>query len=177
MSCAAHPPAILERSESPTRAPARGPRVVIAPMNLGIGLPDSLRHGAPAVEDALVRDLQRRGARVGVIFAPDAVVLWNQCAQSLPPTLSRDDPVREVAVEFARELDRTAIYDALLLPSLAWRERRVSLELLSLQPGRRPPLEIQLGLESTRESGLDDSGPVDDGVSLALEPIWRSIAR
>jgi len=151
--------------------------VVIAPMNLAVGLPESLRHGAPAVEDALVRDLQRRGARVGVLWAPDAVVLWNECVQSLPPKISRDDPVRDVAVEFARELDRSAVYDALLLPSLAWREKRVSLELLALQPGRRPPIESRLGLAPTHESGFEASRPVDDGVSLALEPIWRSIAR
>ena len=152
--------------------------MLIAPMNLGVGLvDDSLRSGAPVVADALVRDLQRRGARVGVIWAPDAIVLWNRCAQALPPKPSRDDSVRDVAVAFARELDRTAAYDALLIPSLALRERRMSLELLALQPGRRPPLEIRWGLDPGHGMVLSDTGPVQDGVSLALEPIWRSIAR
>jgi hypothetical protein len=175
--CAAHSPAILEPGTSSTKAPARGPRVVIAPMNLGVGLPASLEHGAPAVEQALVRDLQQRGARVGVLFAPDALVLWNQCARSLPSKPSRDDPMRDVAVAFARELDRAAICDALPLPRLGLRERRISLELLALQPGRRPPLAIEQRLEPSRALPQGDSGPVADGVSLALEPIWRSIAR
>ena len=245
-ACAQRAPSVLEQ-KSVAGATGEGPRVVLAPMNLSVVLPQDLEDAVPIVENALILELQRRGARVAVIYAPDALALWQKSMLEVAPPHTRAEDLRNVAEYFAAALARNEVFDALIMPSLALREARVSgrsarwdgvqrrlgvrtsdvtaapadapvfgggegvvassewsgkfsglsLHLLSLMPGRRQPQERWGGLDlihdavspngrGTRPSEaekrlrrelLSDPDNVEEGVDLALDPIWRSISR
>ncbi|HVN37751.1 MAG TPA: hypothetical protein VMW19_06185 [Myxococcota bacterium] len=241
-SCASHGPKMVEEGGG---AQATGPRVVIAPLNLGVELSSDLEDAVPIAELSLIRSLQRRGARVAVIWTPDAVVLWRGAVASVVPEGSPAKDFRAAAQALEKKLAETQSFDMLLLPSLALRpaklsgrtvrwdgvQRRLrvepaenaslpvdapvfagegvvgdsalqgkvsglSLHLLALRPGRRT-LERWGGLDLVYDAApprgpggsekelepklrrvlLDDPLHVDEGVALALDPIWGSLAR
>ncbi len=110
---------------TPGSAPAN--RVVVAPVNLAIKFDPALEDSRKPIQDEIVRQLQERPrARVAIIFEPEAHSLWNEClaivgsSSHLPNTL---DTTLEV---FAQELVHHADFDLLLVPSLAWRNARVT---------------------------------------------------
>lgn len=216
-------------------------------MNVGVALAPDLEDAVSIVEHALIVELQRRGARVAVIYTPDALTLWQNSVLAVSPNPNNPADLRAVAVQFAQTLARSQIYDALILPSLALREARVSgrsvrwdgvqrrlgvrpgdatsspadspvfgggegvvvsgawtgktsglsLHLLSLMPGKWRTQERWGGLDlvhdvvSSQGPGANPAEPdkrlrrelladpenVEEGVVLALDPIWRSISR
>ncbi|HXK23291.1 MAG TPA: hypothetical protein VMS55_11510 [Myxococcota bacterium] len=242
-SCAGHGPKMVEQGEGvPSSA---GPRVVVAPLNLGVELASDFEDAVPIVELSLIRSLQRRGARVAVIWTPDAVTLWRTAVASVAPEGSSAKDYRAAADAFEKRLAQSESFDMLLIPSLALRpaklsgrtvrwdgvQRRLrvepaenaslpldspvfagegvvadsalqghvsglSLHLLALRPGRRA-LERWGGLDlvhdavpprgpgtsakelepKLRHELLEDPLHVDEGVALALDPIWSSLAR
>jgi hypothetical protein len=245
-ACAQRAPSVFEQ-KSVAGASGQGPRIVLAPMNLSVVLAQDLEDAVPIVENALILELQRRGARVAVIYGPDALALWQKSMLAVAPAHARAEDLRAVAEYFAAALARTEVFDALIMPSLALREARVSgrsarwdgvqrrlgvrttdatappadepvfgggegvvasgewkgrfsglsLHLLSLMPGRRQPQERWGGLDLVHDavsaSGrgnrpsesekrlrrelLADPENVEEGIDLALDPIWRSISR
>jgi hypothetical protein len=100
-------------------------RVVVAPLNLPVQLAPDLEDAVDPVSAEVIRYLQSHGARVAVIWAPDAWTLWRdsaaamQAARQVPPELA------EVAAAFSRALVEHADYDLLVLPSLVYRDARV----------------------------------------------------
>ncbi|HVH16702.1 MAG TPA: hypothetical protein VNF72_00255 [Myxococcota bacterium] len=244
-ACAQRAPSVLEQTSA--GAPGDGPRVVLAPMNVAVALPPDLEDAVSIVENALIVELQRRGARVAVIYTPDALTLWQNSMLAVSPNPNNPADLRAVAVQFATTLARSQVFDALLLPSLALREARVSgrsvrwdgvqrrlgvrpggatssaadapvfgggegvvvagewtgkitglsLHLLSLMPGKWRVQERWGGLDlvhdvvSAHGPGANPAAPdkrlrrelladpenVEEGVALALDPIWRSISR
>jgi hypothetical protein len=215
-------------------------------MNVGVALAPDLEDAVSIVENALIVELQRRGARVAVIYTPDALTLWQNSVLAVSPNPNNPADLRAVAMQFAQTLARSQIFDAVLLPSLALREARVSgrsvrwdgvqrrlgvrasdpaspadapvfgggegvvvtgewagktsglsLHLLSLMPGKWRVQERWGGLDLVHDvvSGhgpganpaapdkrlrrelLADPENVEEGIALALDPIWRSISR
>lgn len=227
--------------------PSGGPRVILAPLNLAVVLPSDLEDAVPVVERALIADLQRRGARVAVIWPPDATALWQECVAGIAGS---GDPARDLRAaghSFAEILAEKEDFDLLLLPSLGLREARVSgrfaqwddvrrrinvrvqsqddatqpapdsplfdasglaaapewrgyfmglsLHLLAWRPGRRTPNERWAGLDLVHDAVqvrpgrgapsnlelrpraqlLDDPARVQEGVALAVDPIWERV--
>jgi hypothetical protein len=227
--------------------PSHGPRVILAPLNLGVALPPDLDDAVPIVEQALIADLQRRGARVAVIWPPDATALWQECVAGIDSTGDPARDLRAAARSFAEILGEKEPYAVLLLPSLVLREARVSgrsaqwdgvrrrigvrvqsqddasqpapdspvfdasglaaaaewrgrtmglsLHLLAWRPGRRTPSERWAGLDLVHDAVqmrrgrgapatlelrpraqlLADPALVQEGVALAVDPIWERV--
>jgi hypothetical protein len=240
--CAGKAPLLVEPQGG--AASEGAPRIVLAPLNVGVELPADLEDAVPIVEAALIRDLQSRGARVAVIYPPDAAALWRASIVAAGPKAQEAGDLRAVAAAFARTLSESETYDALLVPSLALRPAKVSgrtaqwdgvrrritvrqestgnpaspaadapilsdegvalsrewqgrisglsLHVLAVRPGLRRVLEHWGGLDlvhdavSVEGSGtsrlrlqrdlLADPANVSEGVALALDPVWRSVA-
>lgn len=101
-------------------------RVVVAPLNLALELPLNLDEAMEPVEDEIVRYLQSRGARVAVIWPPDAQWLWRSAvvATDDSPSVARD--LEHAASVFARQLHANADYRLLVMPSLVYRPAHVA---------------------------------------------------
>jgi hypothetical protein len=143
--------------------------VVLAPLNLGIEPPADLDDAVPIVENALVRALQARGARVAMIWPPDAHALWDAAAASVARS---DDPARDlraVAQVFSNTLGESTRFDLLLFPSLALREARVTGRQARWDGVRRRiPVRTRAGAEDTHAA---PDAPVFEG-GVALQPEW-----
>ena len=218
---------------------------MLAPLNLGVVLPADLEDAVPIVELAMIRNLQARGARVAVIWEPDAVALWRSAVTAVAPTQSSAADLRHVEAKFTQLLAESESFDVLVFPSLALREAKLSgrivrwdgvqrrlnvrqsddaslpadtpvfggegvvaerdwkqrisalsLHVDALRPGSKRDARA-LGRTRSRPRGRDAARPgrstnpelklrrellsepayVDEGVVLALDPIWRSVAR
>jgi len=221
--------------------------VILAPLNLGVAAPPDLDEAAPIVERALIADLQRRGARVAVIWPPDATALWQASFAAAGDSGDPGRDLRATARIFSETLAQEQVFDLLLLASLGLREARVSgrfaewddvrrrigvrtlsqddvsrpapdspvfdtsgvaaapqwrgkimglsLHLMGLRPGRRVASERWAGLDLVhdavqlrrgrgagatvelrpRSDLLADPLLVQEGVALALDPLWRSV--
>lgn len=204
VGCAERAPAVLERSASGLRQDA--PRILIAPVNLSQPLSRRLEAAVPILETALLHELERRGARIGVIYTPDALTLWNESVHEVAPKNPQRADRRAVAVVFAKSLATGRAFDALLLPSLVLRDAQVvdhdaswdgvqrpaqgiaggstrglSLQVIALMPGHWRVQERYGGLEllhgTVSPDLLSDPANVAEGVALALDPIFGSLAR
>ena len=243
--CRTSGPTLVE--QRPSEVPGSGPRVVVAPLNLGVELSADLEDAVPIVELAIIRNLQARGARVAVIWEPDAVSLWRLAVAAVAPTGSPAADLRSAVVKFTQRLGQSESFDVLLFPTLALREAKVSgrsvrwdgvqrrldfrqsdddaslpadtpvfggegvvaagewkgrisalsLHVLAVRPGSKRTLERWGGLDLVHEA-VPQRGPnsssmkpelklrrellaepdyVDEGVALALDPVWRSVTR
>lgn len=119
------------RSPQPPEPEAelRGPeglRVVVAPMNLPIQLAPDLEDAVDPVMQELLRYLAAHDARVSTIFGPDAWGLWRESEEALQHGSEATPDVASVASVFSRALARESSFDALVLPSLVYREARVA---------------------------------------------------
>jgi hypothetical protein len=194
-------PAVLE-TKAPPGVVEGGPRILIAWVRLDAPLPRRLESVLPIVEAALLQQLQTRGARVGIVYAPDALTLWNETVRSVAPSHASGADLIAIADAFGKSLAQGHAFDALLLPSLAvrhaevsdqhasWdgvrrpapgargeRARGLSLHLIALKPSRWRPQERWGGLELDGGAApLADPARVAEGVALVLDPIWPSIA-
>jgi len=101
--------------------------VVLAPLNLAVALPADLEESVvEPVEGEMIHYLQSRGARVAVIWKPDASWLWRESAGTAASDGSDGDDFDAVVRSFARTLSEHAAYRALVIPSLVYRHARVS---------------------------------------------------
>jgi len=94
-------------------------------MNLAIPLGADLADAAESVQWELIRYLQAHGARVAVIYAPDASALWRETEEALSPPGSDRPPPEAIASAFARAVEAESPYDRLVMPSLVYRDARV----------------------------------------------------
>jgi len=100
-------------------------RVAVAPLNLPVELAPDLEDAVDPVAAEIIRYLQTRGARVAVIFAPDAWTLWQESAAAIQTDREGAPDLLETARAFSVALDAHADYDLLVLPSLVFREAKV----------------------------------------------------
>lgn len=121
LGCGGTSPRMLEMQPGPPGAL----RVVVAPMNLAVPLGPDLQDAVDPVSWELIRYLQAHGARVAVIWAPDASSLWNEVEAALASERAPMPPVEMVAMGFARAVAAESAFDLLLIPSLVYRDARV----------------------------------------------------
>jgi hypothetical protein len=101
-------------------------RVVVAPMNLPIQLPPDLEDAVDPVTKELIRYLKAHGARVSTIFESDAWSLWRDAAEAVQEGREGEPDLAAVASVFSRALAGESRFDLLLLPSLVYREAKVT---------------------------------------------------
>jgi len=101
-------------------------RVVVAPMNLPVQLSPDLEDAVDPVTQELVRYLQAREGQVSVIFGPDAWSLWRDSEDALRQGREEPPDLAAVASVFARSLAKESDFDLLVLPSLVYRDARVT---------------------------------------------------
>jgi hypothetical protein len=154
--------------EQPGEAPDSGPRVVVAPLNLAVELPADLEDAVPTVELAIIRNLQARGARVAVIWVPDAVALWRLALAAVTPTQSPAADLRSAMVKFTQRLAQSEKFDLMLFPTLALREAKVS--------GRRvrwDGVQRRLDFRQSDDASLPADTPVFGGEGVVAESEWK----
>ena len=100
-------------------------KVVVAPLNLPVQLAPDLEDAVDPVSSEVIRYLQSHGARVAVVYAPDAWALWRDSAAAMESVLKAPPKLAEVASAFSRALAEHAKFDLLVLPSLVYRDARV----------------------------------------------------
>jgi hypothetical protein len=150
-------------------------RVAVAPLNLPVELAPDLEDAVDPVAAEIIRYLQTRGARVAVIFAPDAWTLWQESAAAIQADREAPPELLETARAFSLALTAHADYDLLVLPSLVFRDAKV-LGRFAHWDGvrRRIRFRARAGVAQGRAQPIPDpmtSG--DSGATAATEREWR----
>jgi hypothetical protein len=101
-------------------------RVVVAPLNLALRLAPDLEDAVEPVEVEIIRYFQSHGARVAVIWPPDAWSLWRESMLAIQRSERPALDLETAAGVFVRVLDEHADFDLLVMPSLVFREARVT---------------------------------------------------
>jgi hypothetical protein len=123
----------------------------------------------------VIRYLQGHGARVAVIWAPDAWALWRDTAAAVQAA-GRDRPeVAEVAAAFARALADHADYDLIVFPSLVYRDARVEGRVAYWDGVRRRiRFRARSGVALGRTPPIPDPmASTDPGAAGGVVPGWR----
>lgn len=106
--------------------PIRGAeRILVAPVNLAVRLPQVLEDAVDPVREALIHYLQGRGAQVSLVWPPDAWSLWRDAVGEVSRSDGQREGFDEIAGVFVRELNRHAEFQLLVMPSLVYRGARV----------------------------------------------------
>jgi len=168
---------LLVGCATPGQAPAPplpgADRLIVAPLNLAVKLPVELEDGVQPVRDAILAYLQRRNARVAVVWPSDAWELW-QSAMAQTESVGNESRRLDKAVGlFVVELARSAEFSAFILPTLVYREAKLWGDTARWDGVRRKlPTRTRLTVSSrlsTLEPGLGDAqvrGAEVPGVSL-----------
>lgn len=101
-------------------------RFLVAPMNLPIQLSPDLEDAVDPVTRELIRYLRAHGARVSMIFESDAWSLWRDAAEAVQRGREGEPDLAAVASVFSRAIAEETSFDLLLLPSLVYREAKVT---------------------------------------------------
>ena len=101
-------------------------RVVVAPLNLAVRLARDLEEAVEPVEAEIIRYFQSHGARVAVIWPSDARWLWQDSVAAIQGRESLAPALETAARVFVRELTEHADFDLLVMPSLVYRQARVT---------------------------------------------------
>jgi hypothetical protein len=100
-------------------------RVVVAPLNLALRLAPDLEDAVEPVEAEIIRYLQFQGAKVAVIWPPDAWALWRGSMETVRASESLELNLETASRAFTRELSEHADFDLLVMPSLVYRKASV----------------------------------------------------
>jgi hypothetical protein len=100
-------------------------RVVVAPLNLALRLAPDLEDAVEPVAEEIIRYLQSHGAKVAVIWPPDAWSLWRDSMAAIQRSEGLTLDLETAARVFVRALTEHADFDLLVMPSLVYREARV----------------------------------------------------
>jgi len=150
-------------------------RVVVAPMNLPIQLAPDLEDAVEPVTQELIGYLQAHGARVSVVFGPDAWSLWRESAEAIQKGGEAAPEAAAVASVFARELANESAFDLLVLPSLVFRDAAVTGRYARWDGvRRRVRFRIRSGVPLGREAPISD--PVassDRSGAVSVPPEYR----
>jgi len=132
-------------------------RVVVAPMNLPVQLSPDLEDAVEPVTQELVRYLQAHDGRVSVIFGPDAWALWRDSEDALRQGREEPPDLAAVASVFARSLAKESDFDLLVLPSLVFRDARVTGRFAQWDGVRRRiRFRVRSAVPSERAQSLPD---------------------
>ena len=111
-------------------------RVVVAPLNLAVHLPEELEGQREPVWRELVAFLESHNQRVSVLDSVEAGWVWEEVMEDM--TRSDTPPALELALaDFARRIGSEADYDLLVIPSLVVRRAQVRGEEASWDGVRR----------------------------------------
>ena len=109
-----------------SRPPLQGAeRIVMAPVNLAVRLPQMLEDAVEPVNREMIRYLQERDARVAVIWPSDASNLWRDAVATVAQSDPGERRFDEAVGEFVRALTEHADFQLFMLPSLVIRGARV----------------------------------------------------
>jgi len=146
-------------------------RVVVAPMNLPIQLSPDLEDAVDPVTQELLRYLRAQAARVSVIFASDAWALWRDSAADVQKGPEVAPDLAAVASVFARALAEETEFDLLLLPSLVYRDARVTGRDAQWDGvKRRIRFQIRSGVPLGRAQSIPDPVASTDRSAAGLVP-------
>jgi hypothetical protein len=150
-------------------------RVVVAPMNLPIRLAPDLEDAVEPVTQELIGYLQARGARVSVVFEPDAWSLWRDSTDALQKGREEIPDLAAVASLFARALGRESQFDVLVFPSLVFRDAQLAGRYAQWDGvRRRVRFRIRSGVPLPRVPAISDPVASSDGSgATALPPEYR----
>jgi hypothetical protein len=95
-------------------------------VNLALELPPELEDAVDPVHAEIIQQLRAQGARVAVVWPPDAALLWRAALAAVRASPELPDDLATAAGVFARGLGEEADFDLLVMPSLAIREARLS---------------------------------------------------
>ena len=132
-------------------------RVVLAPLNLGVRMPEGLEDSEAPVWDALLGYLHAKDARVRLLDGEGAAALWQEAAAEALRSGAVLAP-RAVEARFAAAVREQVDYDLLVMPSIVRRSARIggysatwdgTRRRLPMRP--RVPAELALSL-------ADDAG-------------------
>lgn len=149
--------------------------MVVAPLNLPVELAPDLEDAVDPVSAEMIRHLQSRGARVAVIFAPDAWALWRESAAAARRGREEAPELVEIARTFSLALRAHAHYDVLVLPSLVFRDAEVRGRFAHWDGVRRRiRFRARSGVPRGRAQPVPDPMALRDAsASPAGEPEWR----
>jgi hypothetical protein len=99
-------------------------RVLMAPLNLGLSVPDELQDVDEPVWYALLRHFQAEDRQVTIIAPVDAELLWMNVMADLQQSGAALD-LTTASAHFARRVSEQVQYELLLMPSLVLRSARV----------------------------------------------------
>jgi hypothetical protein len=124
LGCSAPQPGVVRWADGGSAAGAV--RVVVAPLNLAVRLDPDLEEAVEPVWEEIIRYFQSKRARVAVIWPADARWLWQESIAAIRSSESGAPDLGTAASVFVRELAKHADFDLLVMPSLVYREARVS---------------------------------------------------
>ena len=153
-------------------------RVVVAPMNLPVQLSPDLEDAVEPVTQELIRYLQARDGRVSVIFGPDAWALWRASDEALRQGREEAPDVAVVASVFARSLAKESDFDLLVIPSLVFRDARVTGRFAQWDGVRRRiRFRVRSAVPSERAQSLPDpvGGRARDDLHLDVDGVVRAL--
>jgi hypothetical protein len=144
-------------------------------MNLAVPLAPDLEDAVEPVDAELIRYLQARGARVAVIWPPDAATLWRDSVAALQAKRDGPPPFAAAASVFSRALAGHADYDLLVLPSLVFRDAEVMGRFAHWDGVRRRiRLRVRSGSPLGRAQPIPDPMvSTDRGSAGPVTPEWR----
>ena len=145
-------------------------RVVVAPLNLPIQLAPDLEDAVDPVTQELIRYLQAHDGRVSVIFGPDAWNLWRDSAEALQKGREEPPDLAAVASVFSRALSKESDFDLLVLPSLVYRDARVTGRVAQWD-GVRRRIRFRIRSAAPRGSAPSIADPVDSSNLSVAEPV------
>ena len=150
-------------------------RVVVAPMNLPIQLAADLEDAVDPVTQELILYLQAHDGRVSVIFGPDAWSLWRDSSEALQKGSEEPPDVTAVASVFSRAVAKEADFDLLVLPSLVYRDARVTGRFAQWDGVRRRiRFRIRSGVPLARPQSIPDPVAATDlSKAGSLVPEYR----
>jgi hypothetical protein len=97
-------------------------RLLVAPLNLALRLPDDLEDSADTVWSVLLEQGLARAGKVSILEASDAWELWRGVL--LEAQLRDELELPHVLRDFAQDVGGQAEFDLLLVPSLVYRDAR-----------------------------------------------------
>jgi len=150
-------------------------RIVVAPLNLPVQLAPDLEDAVDPVSAEVIRYFQSHGAKVAVIWAPDAWALWRDSTAAMQAARHAPPKLPEVAATFSRALSEHADYDLLVLPSLVYRDASVMGRFAHWDGvRRRVRIRTRSGVPLGKAQAIPDPIDSTDRSALgALVPEWR----
>jgi len=98
---------------------------LLLPLNVMVDLPDELQRPAPHVSELMTAHLEARGKEVSSIGLYAAREFWRAATRDVEKSDDAERNFVAAAPPFAMQLQEQKAFDALVIPSLVYREARI----------------------------------------------------